>query len=402
MNAPPSPAMAVTVRRGHVARAVDRAFHRQLDRIDAGLETGRIEAFLPDGSFRVLGGRAAGPACTIIIRRWRALVRLTRSGSIGWYEAWAAGDWSSPDPVPLFDLFLRNRVSLARTARAKGASRLVKRVRHWLNRNDRNGARRNILAHYDLGNDFYAAWLDPTMGYSSAIWTAGDTLAGAQRRKQAAILDRLGLTPGVGVIEIGCGWGSLAQAAHERGARVTAISLSPSQLDWARCHHDPAIDFRQCDYRDVDGQYDALMSVEMIEAVGEAYWPTFLDMVNRCLKPGGRAAMQMITIADDVFEAYREGVDFIQAYIFPGGMLVSETRFRALAAARGLDWQDEHRFGLDYAETLKCWRERFDAAQMPPQFDARFRDLWRYYLMYCEGGFRGGGIDVLQVTLVKR
>jgi cyclopropane-fatty-acyl-phospholipid synthase len=393
--------MVETARRGRMARAVDRFFHRQLDRIDAGLEAGRIEAFLPDGSFRVLGGRAPGPVSTVIIRRWRALVRLARSGSIGWYEAWAAGDWSSPDPVPLFDLFMRNRVSLARTARAKGVSRRLKRVRHWLNRNDRNGARRNILAHYDLGNDFYGTWLDTTMSYSSAIWGAGDTLEQAQRRKQATVLDRLDLLPGADVLEIGCGWGSLAQAAHEHEARVTAISLSPSQLDWARQHHDSGIDFRQCDYRDVEGQFDAVMSVEMIEAVGEAYWPTFLDTVARCLKPGGRAAIQMITIADDVFDAYRDSMDFIQAYVFPGGMLVSESRFRALAEARDLDWQDERRFGAGYAATLKCWRERFETAQLPPQFDACFRELWRYYLMYCEGGFRGGGIDVLQVTLVK-
>lgn len=401
MNAPPSPAMVGIARRGQLARTVDRFFHRQLDRIDQGLAQGRIEVFLPDGSFRVLGGRVEGPACTVIIRRWRALVRLSRSGSIGWYEAWAAGDWSSPDLVPLFDVFMRNRVPLARTARAKGLWRWAKRVRHWLNRNDRKGAQRNILAHYDLGNDFYAAWLDTTMSYSSAIWAPGDTLENAQRRKHVAVLDRLDLIEGAAVLEIGCGWGSLAQAAHECGTRVTGISLSPNQLDWARRHHDPAIDFRLCDYRDVTGQFDAIMSAEMVEAVGEAYWPAYLDAIARCLKPGGRAAIQLISIADDVFEAYRQSMDFIQAYIFPGGMLLSESRFRAMVETRGLAWHDEHRFGHDYAATLKCWRERFDAADLPPHFDARFRDLWRYYLMYCEGGFRSGGIDVLQITLVK-
>jgi cyclopropane-fatty-acyl-phospholipid synthase len=397
MNAPLPPR---PIRRGW-SFSVNLLFYKLLDRIDAGLAEGRIDAFLPDGSFRVLGGRADGPACTVIIRRWRALARLARSGSIGWYEGWAAGEWSSPDPVSLFDLFMRNRVPLATAARAKGNSRRIKRLRHWFNRNDRKGARRNVLAHYDLGNAFYAAWLDATMSYSSAIWASGDTLETAQRRKHMAFLDRLKLTPGADVLEIGCGWGSLAQAAHERGACVTGISLSPSQLIWAREHHAEAIDFRLCDYRDVTGQFDAVISVEMVEAVGEAYWPAYLDAVIRCLKPGGRAALQLISIADDVFHAYRESVDFIQAYIFPGGMLISESRFRALAEARGLVWQDEHRFGADYAATLKCWRERFDAAVLPPQFDARFRDLWRYYLMYCEGGFRSRGIDVLQVTLVK-
>lgn len=385
---------------GPFARRFDRLFHTSLDRIDAGLVQGRIEAFLPDGSFRVLGGRAEGPACTVIVRRWRALVRLARSGSVGWYEGWAAGDWSSPDPVPLFDLFMRNRASLGGAARAKGVSRLAKRARHWLNRNTRRNAQRNILAHYDLGNDFYAAWLDPTMSYSSAMWGDGDALEAAQRRKQRAILDRLTIKPGARVLEIGCGWGSLAAAARDRGANVTAISLSPRQLDYARARH-AAIDFRQCDYRDIAGQFDAIMSVEMVEAVGEQYWPAFLDTVARCLKPGGRAAVQMIVIADDVFDDYRRSADFIQAYVFPGGMLISERRFRAMAAMRGLAWRNEVRFGADYAETLKAWRANFDAAALPAQFDARFVDLWRYYLMYCEGGFRGGGIDVLQVTLER-
>jgi cyclopropane-fatty-acyl-phospholipid synthase len=376
-------------------------FHKLLDEIDAGLEIGRIETFLPDGSFRILGGRADGPTSTVIIRKWRSLVRLTFAGSAGWYESWAAGDWSSPDPVPLFAVFMGNRTTLKDAARAKGLSRIVRRMRHRLNRNDRRGARRNILAHYDLGNDFYAAWLDPTMSYSSAIFAEGDCLATAQMRKQAAILDRLDLNAGASILEIGCGWGSLAQAAHDHGANVTAISLSPSQLEYARRHH-PNVSFRLCDYRDVEGQYDAIVSVEMVEAVGERYWPDYLDTVARCLKPGGKAAIQMITIADDVFEAYRESADFIQSYIFPGGMLISEQRFRILSEARGLEWRDVKRFGPGYARTLEAWRARFDAATLPANFDKRFRDLWRYYLMYCEGGFRGGGIDVLQVTLVRR
>jgi cyclopropane-fatty-acyl-phospholipid synthase len=393
MNAPLPPST-------WMQRRVGAVFHRVVDRIDAGLAVGQIDIFLPDGSFRVLGGRAAGPSCTVIVRRWRAFVRLARSGSVGWYEGWAAGDWSSPDIVTLFELFARNRTTLKQTARAKGLSRIVKRMRHTLNRNSRKGARRNIVAHYDLGNDFYAAWLDPTMSYSSAIFAQGDTLEMAQRRKQAAVLDRLSLRPGGTMLEIGCGWGSLSQTARERGAAVTAISLSPSQLDYARAHYGD-VDFRLCDYRDVAGQYDAIASVEMVEAVGERYWPAYLDTIVRCLKPSGRAAIQFISIPDDMYEAYRAGVDFIQTYIFPGGMLLSESRFRALAEARGLAWTDEHRFGADYAETLKVWRARFEIAALPASFDSAFIDLWRYYLMYCEGGFRSGGIDVIQVTLVK-
>jgi cyclopropane-fatty-acyl-phospholipid synthase len=393
MNAPLPPST-------WMQRRIGALFHRIVDRIDAGLAVGQIDIFLPDGSFRVLGGRAAGPSCTVIVRRWRAFGRLAHSGSVGWYEGWAAGDWSSPDIVTLFELFARNRTTLKQMARAKGVSRIVKRVRHALNRNDRKGARRNIVAHYDLGNDFYSAWLDPTMSYSSAIFADGDTLEMAQRRKQVAVLDRLALAPGKTMLEIGCGWGSLSQAARDRGAAVTAISLSPSQLDYARAHYG-GVDFRLCDYRDVPGQFDAIASVEMVEAVGERYWPAYLDTIVRCLKPGGRAAIQFISIPDDMYEAYRQGVDFIQTYIFPGGMLLSESRFRALAEKRGLAWTDEHRFGPDYAETLKIWRERFDFAELPPQFDNAFKSLWRYYLMYCEGGFRSGGIDVVQVTLVK-
>jgi cyclopropane-fatty-acyl-phospholipid synthase len=393
MNAPHPPPSSMQ-------RWMAGLFRPVLDRIDEGLAVGQIDIFLPDGSFRVLGGRAAGPSCTVIVRRWRAFLRLARSGSVGWYEGWAAGDWSSPDIVALFELFARNRSTLKQTARAKGLSRIVKRVRHALNRNDRAGARRNIVAHYDLGNDFYAAWLDPTMSYSSAIFAAGDTLESAQRRKQAAVLDRLGLSPGDTMLEIGCGWGSLSQAARERGADVTAISLSPSQLDYARAQY-RSVDFHLCDYRDVAEQYDAIASVEMVEAVGERYWPDYLDTIVRCLKPGGRAAIQFISIPDDMYEAYRAGVDFIQTYIFPGGMLLSESRFRALAEARGLRWADEHRFGADYAETVKIWRANFEAATLPESFDNKFKNLWRYYLMYCEGGFRSGGIDVLQVTLVR-
>ncbi len=362
--------------------------------------TGQIDLFLPDGSFRVLGGHAPGPVCTVVVRQWRAFVRMQRSGSVGWYEAWAAGEWSSPDIVTLFELFARNRATLKQTARAKGLSRIMKRVRHALNHNDRAGARRNIVAHYDLGNDFYAGWLDPTMSYSSAIFADGDMLAMAQRRKQDAVLDRLGLAAGTTMLEIGCGWGSLSQAAQDRGAAVTAISLSPSQLEYARAHYGD-VDFRLCDYRDVVGHFDAVASVEMVEAVGERYWPDYLDTIVRCLKPGGRAAIQFISIPDDMYEAYRQGVDFIQTYVFPGGMLLSESRFRALAEARGLVWTDEHRFGADYAATLKIWRERFEVADLPQQFDSAFKNLWRYYLQYCEGGFRSGGIDVLQVTLVK-
>ena len=298
------------------------------------------------------------------------------------------------------------RATLGAAARAKGLGRIARAAWHRLKRNDRAGSRRNIAAHYDLGNDFYREWLDPTLTYSSALWTRPDlTLEEAQQAKLAAIIDRTGAGAGDRLLEIGCGWGSLAQAAAARGIRVHGITLSAEQKGAVEQRMGGAVTVTLTDYRDVTGTYDAVASVEMVEAVGEEYWPDYLHAVARALKPGGRAAIQYIAIDDAVFPAYARSADFIQRYVFPGGMLLSEGRFRALAEAAGLAWRDRQGFGMDYARTLREWRMRFDAAaregRLPARFDARFQDLWRYYLMYCEGGFLGGGIDVAQVTLVK-
>jgi cyclopropane-fatty-acyl-phospholipid synthase len=388
---------------GRLARLFAPGFHRLIDRVDAGLETGAILGHLPDGTVRRLGGRKPGFAGEIHVRDWRALLRLAIGGSAGWYQAWEAGEWSSPDPVVLFALFSANGATLGETGRAKGPWRLASRAAHWLNRNTRVQAERNIHAHYDLGNDFYGAWLDPTMSYSSAYRMTGDGLEAAQRRKWERLSERLGQPETL--LEIGCGWGALADHFASGGARVTAISLSEEQLTWARSHH-PAVNFLKQDYRDTSGQFDAIVSVEMVEALGREYWPEFMDCIARNLKPGGRAAIQFIAMRDDLFEGYARNADFIQAYVFPGGLLIKAGEFRDLAELRGLSWEDPEDFGADYAETLKAWRERFEAAVaqnlLPAGFDRRFCDLWRFYLMYCEGGFRGGGITVSQVTLVKR
>jgi len=394
---------------GWLARLVAGGFGRIVGRIERGLEHGSLLATLPDGSQRMLGGRGDGPHAEIDLRHWNALLRLATGGSVGWYQAWEAGEWDSPDPVQIFALFMRNAATLGGVARAKGPWRWLLRRLHALQRNTPDQAQQNIAAHYDLGNDFYAAWLDPTMSYSSALFEAGPSdLERAQRAKMGAIAGRIGLAPDHRVLEIGCGWGSLARMLAEgSGAEVLAISLSDEQLAYARDHGaDSGVEFRKADYREVAGQFDAVVSVEMVEAVGREYWPAFFDCLGRCLKPGGRAALQFISIRDELFEAYAASADFIQTYIFPGGMLVRESEFRRLSAERGLEWRDQRDFGLDYAKTLRLWRERFDAAveggRLPAGFDARFVRLWRYYLMYCEGGFRGGGIDVSQVTLVKR
>ena len=386
-----------------------------LDRIDSGLEAGAIEAWLPDGSYRILGGRGPGPVAEVEMRSWRALVRLASGGSVGWYDAWTSREWSSPDPVPLFDLFMRNARTLGGSARARGLTRRLIRLRHWLRDNTPSRARRNIAFHYDLGNDFYAEWLDETMTYSSALFQepirADEQLAYAQLNKVRTLLDRLHLEPDQDLLEIGCGWGTLADiAADEYGANVTGITLSEAQRDFALALNQSnanagRVNIELRDYRDVRSQYDAVASVEMVEAVGERWWPAYLRAVARALKPGGRAAIQYIAIDDAMFDAYAASADFIQTYVFPGGMLISESRFRSLAEAEGLSWEEPRRFGLHYAETLRRWREHFDAAaaegRLPAGFDQRFVALWRYYLMYCEGGFRGGGIWVAQVTLTK-
>lgn len=393
---------------GLIARLIAPQFHKILDTIDRGLEYGSIRGILPDGSARLLGGRNPGFETEIHLHDWRGLMRLATNGSIGWYQAWEAGEWTSPDEVPVFALFNINAEWLGDTGRAKGPFRWLARFAHWLNRNSHSGAQRNIQAHYDLGNDFYAQWLDPTMSYSSAMFRSqgedGDDLEAAQRRKWDRLGERLGRPDTV--LEVGCGWGGLADYLAGRGAQVTAISLSEEQLAWARERQDPSIDFRKQDYRDVAEQFDAIVSVEMVEAVGREYWPSYFDCIANCLKPGGRAAIQYISIADEMFDAYAASADFIQAYIFPGGLLIRTSEFKALAAERGLSWEDQQDFGLDYAETLKIWRESFDAAvsagRLPKGFDDRFARLWRFYLMYCEGGFRGRGIDVHQVTLVKQ
>ncbi|MEA3010589.1 MAG: cyclopropane-fatty-acyl-phospholipid synthase [Sphingomonadales bacterium] len=400
---------------GRLAHWLSGSFARILGRIDAGLGQGAIDAVLPDGSRRILGGRRPGPRPIVHLHSWRALVRLVSSGSVGWYKSWALGEWSSPDPVPLFELFMLNAETLGATARAKGLFRLVNKVAHRFRDNDKKRARENIAHHYDLGNDFYRPWLDSGMTYSSAVFaepvSPGEALEAAQARKLELLLGRLDLKPGQRLLEIGCGWGSLAEAAaRDHGALVTGLTLSEEQKAYAEQRLEAAGLSGRCtieltDYRDAGGQYDAVASVEMVEAVGQEYWPAYLKSIARVLKPGGRAAIQFISIREPLFADYAANADFIQTYIFPGGMLISEARLEALAGEAGLSWEDRQGYGLHYAETLKRWRARYDEAvaqgRLPAGFDEPFHRLWRYYLMYCEGGFRGCGIDVVQVTLVK-
>ena len=395
---------------GLFARLTAPAFARVLDRIHVGLTRGGIDATVPDGSRRRIGFHEPGPVAVVRLASWMALVRLATSGSVGWYKAWALGEWSSPDPVPLFELFTANALSLGNSARAKGPFRWINRLAHRFRDNAPGKARDNVAAHYDLGNDFYSAWLDGTMTYSAARFaSADDTLEQAQARKVRLLLDRLDLRPGQRLLEIGCGWGSLAIEAANRGVEVVGLTLSAEQKDWAErkiaeAQLSGAIAIRLQDYREISEAFDAVASVEMVEAVGQRWWGSYLDCIARNLKPCGRAAIQYISIDHRLFGRYAASADFIQTYIFPGGMLIDEPQFEALVRERGLSWDDREAFGLDYAETLKRWRENFDEAVARGElvaFSHEFHQLWRYYLMYCEGGFRGGAIDVAQVTLVK-
>jgi cyclopropane-fatty-acyl-phospholipid synthase len=396
---------------GVLARLAAPAFSRVLDQIDRRLASGGLDVTVPGGARRRLGFRATGASAAVRLHSWMALVRLATSGSVGWYKAWAQGEWSSPEPVAIFELFAANAEPLGEVARAKGPFRLVNALAHRRRDNAPRKARENIAAHYDLGNDFYAAWLDETMTYSSARFASpGERLERAQLNKVRILLDRLALRPGERLLEIGCGWGTLAIEAAKRGASVVGLTLSNEQKDWAERKITAAglsdrIEIRLQDYRDTNERFDAVASVEMAEAVGERWWPAYLDCIARNLRPGGRAALQYISIRPELFDRYGRSADFIQAYIFPGGMLIDEPRFEALALDSGLSWEGRDAFRLDYAETLKRWRGRYEQAIARGalgDFADSFHQLWRYYLMYCEGGFRGGAIDVAQVTLTKR
>jgi len=381
-------------------------------RLLQGLQVGRLEFHGPDGIWRHFGQTAGGPVAQIALHDWAVLGEVLKRGDIAFAEAWMRRAWDTPDLPALLKLLAANRDSIARALHGSVLGRLPDRIRHLLRRNSRAGSRDNIHAHYDIGNAFYRLWLDPSMTYSSALFNgdATQTLQQAQAAKYARVLDQLQLRPGARMLDIGCGWGGLAQAAQQRGLRVDGITLSTEQLDEARrrlAEGAPQARLELCDYRDLDrlappGGYDGIASIEMFEAVGEAYWPGFFRTLARHLKPGGRACIQTITIADDLFANYRRSTDFIQRYIFPGGMLPSRTVFINQAQAAGLDVVDELAFGADYARTLALWREQFTArldAVRAQGFDDRFVRLWTFYLAYCEAGFSQGSTQVWQFTL---
>jgi cyclopropane-fatty-acyl-phospholipid synthase len=384
------------------ARAMLRLMHH--------LEHGTLEIHLPDDSSAHFGNAAAGaPRAVIRLHDWSVFSAALRSGDIGFAESYIAGDWTTPDLVALLELFIANRDAIESVIYGGWWGALLYRAKHLFNRNSRRGSKKNIHAHYDLGNKFYRLWLDPTMNYSSA-WFEGDRsrdLVAAQWAKVRRALVECHVRPGQRVLEIGSGWGALAEcAAREFGAQVHGVTLSAQQLAWAQQRLTDAGlpgDLRYQDYRDVDdGPFDAVVSIEMFEAVGREYWPNFFQTLKAQLKRDGRACLQTITIRDDLFERYVRSTDFIQQYIFPGGLLPSPQAFRAAAAEAGLAIVAELDFGLDYAETLRHWQEKFLAAEMQVRelgFDTRFMRTWEFYLAYCRAAFATRNTSVMQFTL---
>jgi cyclopropane-fatty-acyl-phospholipid synthase len=370
---------------------------------------GGLDVALPSGQRVRIGGSEPGPEARLEVKDYRGLKRVLSGAGVGFAEGYMAGEWDTPDLHALLEALSLNFDRLTDAIKGNPLLTLAHAVGHALNANTKAGSRRNIEAHYDLGNAFYEKWLDPTLSYSSALYErAGQPLEEAQTNKYAALARRLELGPDHHVLEIGCGWGGFAEfAAKDVGARVTGVTISPSQFEFARRRMfekglAEKADIRLVDYRDVTGAFDRVASIEMFEAVGERYWPAYFDKIREVLKGGGRAGLQIITIRDDLFAGYRAHVDFIQRYVFPGGMLPSEARLRQEADRAGLDWRSLDRFGPDYARTLQEWAERFQKAWRditPLGFDERFRRLWHYYLSYCRAGFVTGRTDVVQLTL---
>jgi cyclopropane-fatty-acyl-phospholipid synthase len=376
------------------------------------LQHGTLDVQMPDGAQARFGSSAAdAPKAALRLVDWQVCSAALKSGDIGFAEAFIDGRWTTPDLAALLRLFIANRDAMESVIYGTWWGSLAYRLRHLLRRNSRPGSRKNIHAHYDIGNPFYRLWLDETMNYSSALFEGDFTRSSvqAQQAKVRRALDECGVRAGDRVLEIGCGWGALAQEATvERGMRVTGVTLSSEQLDFARERMQrlgvaDRADLRLQDYRDIsDGPYDAVASIEMFEAVGREYWASYFQTVQRQLKPGGRACIQTITIRDDLFERYLKSTDFIQQYIFPGGLLPSPQVFRAEAGRAGLEVVNELAFGRDYAETLRRWRADFLSRESQVRrlgFDTRFMRIWEFYLAYCEAAFDTGSTDVMQFTL---
>ena len=386
-------------------------YFAQVYRVSSEIMHGRLDFVLEDGRRFRVEGPDPGPVAEIHVHDPDVFARLIREGDLGFCEAYLDGGWSTPDLMSFMDFVHADNDAIYDGFPGMGLVRAYERFRHVLRSNSKRQARRNIAYHYDLGNEFYSLWLDRTMTYSSALFRNGqESLEAAQLAKYASMVDRMGVKPGDHVLEIGCGWGGFAEyAARERGLRVTGLTISQAQLDYARQRIARAglsdrVEFRLQDYRDERGLYDGIASIEMFEAVGEKYWPAYFDTLRDRLKPGRHATLQIITLQEKRFEIYRKGVDFIQKYIFPGGMLPSKSALQGEIRRAGLRLVESFEFGESYSQTLRRWHEVFnarwdDVARMG--FDARFRRMWNFYLASCAGAFHGGNCDVTQITVMR-
>jgi cyclopropane-fatty-acyl-phospholipid synthase len=373
---------------------------------------GQLYVSLPDGRAITFKGTRPGKTATLLIKDFAFIKRVLAQGDIGFAEGLMAGEWDTPDLPALLEVFSDNLDLVPSLMLGGPLWMAINNFRHkFLKKNTKTGSKKNILAHYDLGNSFYARWLDSSMTYSSAVYEAeGQDLTQAQMNKYRALAEKVDLKPGQRVLEIGCGWGGFAEfAAREYGAHVTGVTISNEQHAYAKARLEAAglshlTDIQLIDYRDIQGEFDAVVSIEMFEAVGEQYWATYFEKVNAVLKPGGKAALQIITIDERLFDEYRTRADFIQSYVFPGGMLPTVPRLQKEVERAGLVWGNAAAFGISYADTLAVWAKNFLSEWLHIRelgFDERFRQLWRFYLAYCEAGFRTGRIDVGHFSMVK-
>ncbi|MFQ6552129.1 class I SAM-dependent methyltransferase [Aestuariibius insulae] len=400
--------MILTTTRGQ--RDLPRYFGLVFDVLKT-LKKGRLDIVLEDGRRFRIEGEAPGPIAEFTVHNRELFARTIRDGDLGFCEAYLDEWWSTPDLLAFQDLVHAAGDDVYDGFPGQRIARAVEQIRFWLNSNTKRQAKKNISRHYDLGNDFYSLWLDPTMTYSSAKFDTGqESLEAAQRAKYVSMVDEMGAQPGDHVLEIGCGWGGFAEyAAAERGLKVTGLTISKEQYDFSRDRIRKAgledqVEIRMQDYRDEQGKYDGIASIEMFEAVGEKYWPTYFSKVNDCLKPGGRATLQIITVQDARWEVYRKGVDFVQKYIFPGGMLPSRGALLDQVEAAGLKLAHSVEFGESYSQTLRRWHDTFNErwdqiADMG--FDGRFRRMWNFYLCSCAATFHSGNCDVTQITLTR-
>ncbi|WP_406644574.1 cyclopropane-fatty-acyl-phospholipid synthase [Aliisedimentitalea scapharcae] len=389
-----------------------RYFARVFEKVQTGLDTGVLDIKLPDGRIFRSTGTHPGPVAAIEVQNPDCFARLIREGDLGFSDAYLDGWWTTPDLQAFMDLIHMGSQTVYDGFPGQGLIRAYERMRFWLHRNHREQAKKNISYHYDLGNEFYKLWLDDTMTYSSAIFETGqESLENAQTAKYKSMVDQMGVKPGDHVLEIGCGWGGFAEyAAKERGLRVTGLTISQEQFNFAKERIAKAglsdlVELRMQDYRDCRGTFDGVASIEMFEAVGQKYWPAYFDTVRDRLSDNGKATLQIITVADYRWEIYRKGVDFIQKYIFPGGMLPSPTVLKQQVNKSGMRVCGSVEFGSSYDQTLRRWYDTFndrwdDVSAMG--FDDRFRRMWNFYLTSCAAAFKTGTCDVTQITIAHR